>query len=424
MSDFFAVAGVSSVLKWMLSNALVSGGLNSAFSTTASISALSPDLVPTGSGEGPQLNLFMYYASFNTAYRNEGLPAKDSSGMRVSNPPLALDLHYLVSAYGKVELDPEILLAWAMLIFQENPILSRATVQNLLAAMAGSPGATAEMLAVAKTTLADQVELIKIAPEALSNEEISKLWMAFNTHYRPTTSYKISVVLIQETLPFKSNLPVQTRNVKALPLQSPVIDATSPGSVATGGLLTITGRYFVGDSAADTLVAFDDNPPMTPDSVQATTIRITIPATLQAGVRTVRVVRNVSFGTPSDPHPAFSSSPAQFLLMPTITDASPLAAAVSTTLTVHVSPAVGRSQRAALFIGDFSLELDARPPTDPATSTALKFSIPGNFARTNPATAVPVRLQVDGVQSQLILDSNVASPTFGQFLPQAKVSGP
>ncbi|HEV2690487.1 MAG TPA: DUF4255 domain-containing protein, partial [Bryobacteraceae bacterium] len=215
MSDFFAVAGVTSVLKWLLSNALVSAGLNSAFPTHAGISALSPDLVATGASESPQVNLFMYYASFNPAYRNEGFPSKDSSGNRVTNPPLALDLHYLVSAYGKGELDPEILLAWVMQMFHENPIMPRETVQSLLAAMALSPGATPEMLAVAKTTLADQVELIKIAPESLSNEEISKLWMAFNTHYRPTTSYKVSVVLIQETLPFKSNLPVQSRNVKA-----------------------------------------------------------------------------------------------------------------------------------------------------------------------------------------------------------------
>lgn len=424
MSDFFAVAGVTSVLKWLLSNALVSAGLNSAFSTTASVSALSPDLVPTGNGEGPQLNLFMYYASMNASYRNEGLPSKDSSGNRVSNPPLALDLHYLVSAYGKVELDPEILLAWTMLMFHENPLMSRSTVQNLLAAMASSPGATAEMQAVAQTTLADQVELIKIAPEALSNEEISKLWMAFNTHYRPTTSYKVSVVLIQETQPFKSNLPVQRRHVLAVPSQSPAIDAVSPGTIATGGVLTITGRYFVGDSAADTMVAFDDNPPVTPDSVQGNTVRITIPTTLQAGVRTVRVIRNVQFGTPADPHRAFASSPEQFLLMPTITDASPLAAAVATTLTVHVSPAVGRTQRASLFVGDFAIDLDARPPTDPDTSTALKFNIPANFPHTNPATALPVRLQVDRVQSRLTLDSNSASPTFGQFLPQAKVSGP
>jgi Pvc16 N-terminal domain len=422
MSDFFAAAGVTSVLKWLLSNAIVADSLNAAFPTAATVSALSPDLIATGGSEAPQLNLFMYYASFNAAYRNTGLPSRDSQGNRLSNPPLALDLHYLVSAYGKNELDPEILLAWAMQIFHENPILPRQTIQSLLAAMAASPGATPEMQAVAKTTLADQVELIKITPEALSNEEISKLWMAFSTHYRPTTSYMISVVLIQETQAFRSNLPVQSRNVLALPLQGPAIDRVTPASVAVGEVLTLSGRYFVGDSAADTMVAFDDNPPVTPDSVLNTSIRVTIPTTLQAGVRTIRVIRNVRFGTPADPHTGFTSSPAQFLLMPKIQNASPVAATLGSPLVLNVSPAVGRTQRAALYAGDFALELDARPPTAPATSTTLTFNIPADFPHTTPATAVPLRLQVDGVQSRLTLDTNPVSPTFGQFLPQVKVS--
>jgi hypothetical protein len=424
MSDFFAVAGVTSVLKWLLSNALVSAGVNAAFPAAAGISTLSPDLVPTGNSETPQLNLFMYYASFSPLFRNDGLPSRDRQGTRLTNPPLALDLHYLVTAYGKNELDPEILLAWAMQMFHENPIISRALVQSLLAAMAASPGASSESLAVAKTTLADQVELIKITPEALSNEEISKLWMAFNTHYRPTTSYRVSVVLIQSTQAFKSNLPVQSRNIKALPLRGPAIEGVTPAAVGVGDMLTLTGKYFVGDSPADTVVAFDDNPPVAPDSVLNTSIRIKIPSALQAGVRTVRVIRNVQFGTPSDPHTGFTSSPAQFLLIPTITDASPVAAAVGTPLTLNVAPAVGRTQRATLYIGDFALELDARPPTDPPSSTSVKFNIPATFPHTNPATTAPLRLQVDGAQSKLTLDNNPASPTFGQFLPQAKVSGP
>jgi len=424
MSDFYAVAGVTSVLKWLLSNALVSAGLNSAFPAAAGISALSPDLVPTGASETPQLNLFMYYASFNPAFRNVGLPSQDSRGARLTNPPLALDLHYLVTAYGKSELDPEILLAWAMQMFHENPIMPRATIQNLLAAMAASPGATPENLAVAKTTLADQVESIRITPEALSNEEISKLWMAFNAHYRPTTSYRVSVVLIQETQPFKSNLPVQSRNVRTLPSRGPSIDAVTPASVAVGDLLVLTGRYFVGDSPADTVVAFDDNPPVTPDSVLDTVIRIEVPSTLQAGVRAVRVMRNVQFGTPADPHTGLVSSPAQFLLMPTIADASPLLAAVGTPLTVNVTPAVGRTQRATLYIGDYAVELGPRPATDPDASTSLRFDIPATFPHTQPATAAPLRLQVDRVQSKLTPDNQPASPTFGQFLPQAKVSGP
>ena len=59
--------------------------------------------------------------------------------------------------------------------------------------------------------------------------------MAFHTHYRPTTSYQVSVVLIQRTDAFKSNLPVQSRNVRAIPSAAPIIDGVSPAVVSRRG---------------------------------------------------------------------------------------------------------------------------------------------------------------------------------------------
>src|SRR5262249_22592150 len=188
--------------------------------------------------------------------------------------------------------------------------------------------------------------------------------------------------------------------------------------------LTITGRNFVGDIASDTMIGFDTNAPVVPDTVQNTTIRVTVPGTLRAGVRIVRVIRNVRFGTPADPHAGSASAPAQFLLMPEITNVSPVAGTVGSPVTISVKPDVGRMQRAALYIGDFAIELDARPPSAPATSSSLEFPIPTNFPYTSPPTALPLRLEVDGAQSPLTLDETQGSPTFGQFLPQALVTGP
>src|SRR5208282_1971034 len=105
MSDYLAVGGVSAVLCSLLTSALTSGGPSSILGgSTTPISAISPDLITTGKGEQPQLNLFMYYASLNPALRNLDLPSKDSSGNSISNPPLAINLHYLVTAYGGTQL--------------------------------------------------------------------------------------------------------------------------------------------------------------------------------------------------------------------------------------------------------------------------------------------------------------------------------
>jgi hypothetical protein len=80
---------------------------------------------------------------------------------------------------------------------------------------------------------------------------------------------------------------------------------------------------------------------------------------------------------------------------------------------------VGRTQQAVLFIGDNAVEIDARPPSDPDTSATLRFPIPPDFPTGGP---FPLRLQIEGAESQLTLDQTPGSPTFGQFLPQATVT--
>jgi Pvc16 N-terminal domain/IPT/TIG domain len=424
MSDYLAIGGVSAVLRWQLANALTAGGPSSIIGVSSPVTALSPDLVPTGADEQPQINLFMYYASLNASFRNNALPSQDSQGRRLSNPPLALDLHYLVSAYGKNEFDPEILLAWAMQVFYETPVLSRELIQSSITGIINAGHMSSELQLIVTTNLASQVESIRIAPESLSNEEINKLWMAFNAHYRPTTSYQVSVVLIEETQSFKSNLPVQSRNVLTLPWQSPIIDNITPQPIGSGEMLTITGRNFIGDSPADTLISFDQQPPIAPDTIQPGCIRIRIPSTLQAGVRTLQIVRNVRFGTSTDPHPGFFSSATPFLLAPTITNASPITAATGTTFTLSVTPAVGSSQEVVLLMGDTAIPIPSRPVSGPSSSSTLDFPIPTGLTHPTPPAGLPLRLQIDRSQSRLTLDTTTGSPTFGQYLPQVEVTGP
>ncbi|SEB38848.1 DUF4255 domain-containing protein [Terriglobus roseus] len=421
MNGYLAISGVSAVLRSLLLSALTDGGPGTLLTSPTSISANPPDLIPTGPDEQPRINLFMYYASLNTGYRNAELPSRDVSGGLLTNPPLALNLHYLVSAYGATQYDPEILLGWAMEVFHNNPMISRDTISDALAALGA---ATEEAKLVSKTSLASQFEQLKITPEALSNEEISRLWMAFSTHYRPTTSYQVSVVLIRDTQPVRSNLPVQKRNLAVLPADIPTIDAIAPATAFTGDTLTITGRNFLGDTPADTAVSFAGATPTSPSTVQATTVRVVLPTSVRAGAVPVRIVRSVQFGTAADPHRAFESGSAVFMLAPTLTDVSPITpasvitVAKGTNLTVNVQPAVGRGQRVRLFAGSLSLEIPARPPTAPESATALVFPIPATWG----PFKSPLRVEVDGAQSLLVVDGTPGSPTLGQFFPQLKVT--
>jgi hypothetical protein len=414
MSDYLAVAGVSAVLRSLLTSALPNDGPSTILGTSPGISSTSPDLIVTGPGEQPRLNIFMYYASFNAALRNLGLPSSNAQGLQVSNPPLALNLHYLVSAYGSNQFDPEILLAWAMQVFHETPVVPRQVIQDALNGLGSGP----EAQLISTSTLADQIEHIKITPETLTTEEIYRLWAAFQTHYRPTTSYRVSVVVIQRTRSFKSNLPVRQRTVTAAPLQPPVIDQVSPAMIVAGGVLTITGRNFLGDSAADTVVSFDSAPGIAPSTLQGNCIRVVLPAALQAGTRSLRVVRSIVYPASPAPHTGFASSPAHFQLIPTITNAPPVTVARGSILTLQLSPSVGRTQRATLYIGDNALPIEERKVSAPATSPTLAFAIPANF----PIGTFPLRVEIDGASSALTLDTTQGSPTQGQLLPQVQVT--
>jgi Pvc16 N-terminal domain len=412
-------------MKWILSNALGSSGLDSVLGMTPLVSTLPPDRIHVGSDEQAQLNLFMYHVSQNASWRNVDLPSTDPQGRRISNPPLALNLHYFISAYGKNEFDAEILLGWAMQILHETPVLSKDLVQSSLAAMATSTGATSEMKAIANTTLADQVELAKITPEIVSTEDLSKLWTAFQAnYYRTTAAYQVSVLLIRATHPVRSNLPVQSRNIAVQLWQPPLIDNLVPSLVGAGETLTIQGRNFIGDAIGDTKLSFDGGAPVAPDLAQDKVLKAKVPALLPAGIRTVQVARSVRFGAPTDPHRGFVSNPATFMLVPALQAPIPTAVKAGTNLTLTVSPPVGRSQRAAVLIGDQAVEIDARPPTAPATSTTLTFPIPADFPVATPPVALPLRLRIDGAQSRITQDTNSASPTYLQWLPQLQVTGP
>jgi Pvc16 N-terminal domain/IPT/TIG domain len=410
MSDYLAVGGVTAVLCSLLSTALGSGGPTTILGPTRGITAVSPDLITTGPDEQPQLNLFMYYISLNPALRNLGLPSSNAQGGRLSNPPLALDLHYLVTAYGSAQFDAEILLGWAMKVFHDTPVVPSQTIQAALDTLAAQQQPTTEASLISGSTLAEQIEHLRITPEVLTTEEIYRLWTAFQAAYRPTTALQVSVVVVQDTQPFSSNLPVQARTVTALPVQAPVVTGLSPVMIAAGQVLTISGTNFLGSSPADTVVSFDSGAGVPADTVQGNLIRVTLPGTLAAGTRAVRVQQTVTFPGSTTPHQGFSSSPVPFQLVPVIQTPVPQATPGSP-LSLTVSPAVGQTQHATLYIGDNAIPIGERPVTGPASSTTVSFPIPADF----PVGSYPVRVEIDGAQSPLTAAAG------GQFTPQVQV---
>jgi Pvc16 N-terminal domain/IPT/TIG domain len=407
MSNALAIAAVSAVLRDLLNQALIDQGVSATVGNPVTVTAQPPDRITIGETEQPQLNVFLYHIASNAGWSNSALPSRDRDGSRVANAPLALDLFYLLSAYGKNDFDCEILLGCAMQMLHETPVLPRNTIRN---ALSGNPPAS-----LVAADLADQIEQIKITPQLVSTEEVWRLWTALQAHYRPTAAYRISVVLIQSSKATKTALPVSSRNIVTLPFRLPFIAEITPQIVVPGASITLSGQNL---QAAQTKVNFGVSGVVDPNTMSNTQIVATLPAGLFAGVNTVQVVQELTFGTPADPHPGFESNVVPFMLAPQITTPQPLSAKVGTTLTLTVNPPVGRSQRASLAVGARSITIPARPATGPATTGTLDFPIPADF----PTGDFPIRLQIDGAQSPLEVDQNPSSPTFGQLTGNPKIT--
>ena len=184
MSNALAIAGVTAVLRDVLSEGLINQNVSGILGIRRDGErAPARCVVPTNGTENTQLNLFLHQVTFNSGWRNHALPSRDGSGrQRLSNPPLALDLHYLLSAYSGEEFSGEILLGYAMQVLHDRPVLDRQTIS---AALTAAPTLPPALRALADCGLADRSEQIKLVPEVLSSEEMSKLWTAVQSHYHP-----------------------------------------------------------------------------------------------------------------------------------------------------------------------------------------------------------------------------------------------
>ncbi|MEL6469504.1 MAG: Pvc16 family protein [Cyanobacteria bacterium J06623_4] len=313
MSNALAIAATSAVLKDVLENGMVEAQLSNDFNVRVG----PPVSMANGSStQQDQITLFLYQVTPNIGWRNECLPRYNRQGDRVNNPPLALNLHYLLTTYSGSEFGSEVLLGHAMQILHENTFLSQAAIRRAL-----SSGTDASVQALAAAGLAEQVERVKITPENLDPEAMSRLWSSLQANFRTSTAYQVSVVLIEKEESTKVAPPVLNRRVFALPVRSPVISQVDPQLITAGGTLMVKGQGLKG---SPTQVAFGNEAvsPLTlsPGTGQQTDqqISVALPAGLQAGVNTVQVLHPFDLETPVEPHRGVGSNVVAFMLRPDI----------------------------------------------------------------------------------------------------------
>jgi len=417
MSSALALAAVTALIKDLLDNALVDASINSAVGSAVTVTALPPDLVDVSGANGPQLNVYLYRVAPNQGWRNQAMPSRASDGTRLTNAPLALDLYYLVSAYGTQDYEAEILLGYAMQQLHERPILTPSAIRVALAAPSLVNGSILPpaLSALAAADLAEQVETVKITPETLGIEDVSKLWSAFQANHRPSAAYRASVVLIESQRPVRAPLPVLTIGasdrgptvgaslIPPFPTLEAIEYTDAKPSAYLGESLGFTGHHLDADAATPYTVELahaDLAAPivLTPSSVAEGRVIAALNMAANAapaGVygATLRLVRD---GSPR------STNTLPLVLAPRIDAISAVTAGTTTTFTVQITPEARLRQSAALVVG--TREIRAQPY--PAQTGTLTFEMDGLAAGT-----YAVRLRMDGIESVLI-DRTTTPPTF------------
>lgn len=426
MSSPLAIGAVSAVLRNVLDNGIVDVGPPIG---AVSVTAVAPDSIDLDTQTAPSLNVFLYRVAPNAGWTNEMLPARDAAGRRITNSPLALDLHYLITAYGTTDFEAEILLGYAMHLLHERPILDRAAVRT---ALAPSPLGTAILppafQALIASDLADQVETVSISHEPMDIEEMTRLWSATQASYRPSAAYRASVVLIAATDPTSNGLPVLSRGavdpvsgrdqgvvvtpglVPPYPTIEQVVIPDGFPSAILGDTVRLTGHHLDGTAIE---VRFDhrllDDPIVLPIGVgtDPSGIDVAIPSGATAEENWPSGLYEVAVDVirPGEVDPRRSNI-AAMLLGPTVT--LPPASIVRDAVTRAVSVTLGvapdmRPEQAVLL----SLGADTAPAAPRLVPTPTADFVFGDI----PTGDQWVRVSVEGVESRLV-DHTQAPPNF------------
>ncbi len=434
MSNHFALAAVTRTLRNLLTRVAAED-----FSALPDdvrpngeirITSLPPHRVQTGEDTGNQLNLFLYHAEPSPAYRNMDLPRRVRPGER-GRPPLALNLHYLVTAHGEgdSELVAHALLGTAMGILHDHPVLGRDEIRNALPA----------------SHLDEQFERIRITPHPLGLEDLSRLWAGFQSEFRLGAAYQASVVLIESRHPTTAALPVLRRGpddegVRTVAGPGPTLlrirSIHAPGlpenprngkpAAELGDTLLLEGAHLRGGPVVailrhpllDTPLELPASEPTGPGLPVGSGVEVTLPPAASAGASRAWPpgIYTVELRYAPGDAPALHTNRLPFPLAPSVESLSPDTADVGAQpfhLTLTCRPQVRVGQPVSLLLGsrEFPPDPVVAPgaPDDPST-LVFRVSTLGEGAWV-------ARLRVDGADS-IPIDFTVSPPVFdaGQTL--------
>jgi len=419
MSNELAIGAVTATLHNLLLNVSQNTGLSG-----ASITTKPPDKARDEAIN--QINLFLYQVLPNAAWRNMDIPQRVKSG-ETSMPPLALNLYYMVTAYGDGDNDVfgHLLLGHAMRILYDNSVLGPDEIKTALASAPYNLGGD-------NSELQNQVERVRITLQPLSVEEIFRLWSGFLTQYRVSVAYEVAVVLIESNQAARTPLPVLTRGkddrgitaqgdmIPPFPTLVAAIPPNLQTSVRLGDILTLNGFHLDVKNPAVrfTHTRLGITQILAPEPGTASdTMTVKIPDNAPNDWPTGFYTLEIDFTREDDSAPA-TTNELPLSLAPQIEATPPISAVRDANgnaiISLKCKPAVRAEQRVSLLVGDREALFPSPPPgVPPPPRPPLQDQLTFDAGKIL-ASPVPyrVRLRVDGLDSLLVIHRKDLPPIF------------
>jgi hypothetical protein len=151
------------------------------------------------------ISLYLYRVTVNTSLRN--LPPRTGPDGRRYRPSLPLDLHYLMTAWGRTAAMQQRLLGWAIRTLEDTPILPQGVLNHY----------------APEVETFRPNETVELIMEVLSLQDMVNIWEIAKANQQPSVAYSARMVQIESNIELSEWPLVQARGFdlgkQAEPLQ-------------------------------------------------------------------------------------------------------------------------------------------------------------------------------------------------------------
>jgi len=187
VASIYAIAAVTQTILGILSDAVSSDFAGAQFEALQIADFQKPKPVDEG------ISLLLYRVAVSSLQRN--LQARPEANGKLFRPPLPLDLHYMLTAWGKTAAQQQRLLGWSMRTLEDIGGLNPSLLNHY-----GGPDVVFR-----------PNETVDLIYEAIAMTDFSSLWDLLKPNAHVSVGYIARMIYIESEVEISTGAPVQTR---------------------------------------------------------------------------------------------------------------------------------------------------------------------------------------------------------------------